>query len=63
MEENAKEIERELRENIDLLQNQMREVCSRFLRRIHINEKIHFNRKNDKWNNNSMSLVIMNEQF
>lgn len=28
MEENAKEIERELRESIDLLQNQLREVRS-----------------------------------
>lgn len=26
MEENAKEVERDLRENIDLLQNQIREV-------------------------------------
>ena len=27
MEEHAKEVERDLRENIDLLQNQLREVC------------------------------------
>ena len=27
MEENAKEVERDLRENIDLIQNQLREVC------------------------------------
>jgi len=30
MEENAKEVEHDLRQNIDLLQNQLREVCRFF---------------------------------
>ncbi len=60
MEEHAKELERDLREKIDLLESHLREV------RIFISQSIfrfHFFRKNDKWNNFNTPSEIMNEQY
>ena len=61
MEENAKEIEQDLRENIDLLQSQMREVRLSFT----LSFLTHFdlNRKNARWNNCSTPSAITSERF
>jgi len=62
MEEHAKELEHDLRENIDLLQNQLREVRIPlfFSKKTII---FSFNRKNDKSNNINTPSVITNERY
>lgn len=63
MEEHAKEVEHDLRENIDMIQNQLREVCGFVLIFDFDLQNGEYFRKRDKSNNFNIQLEIMNEQY
>ena len=63
MEENAKEVEHDLLQKVDLLENQIREVrLSDFSRRSR-RTPLSSSRKNGKWNSSNLPSAITNEPF